>query len=129
MVYRMLFKLFEGRIIVVSDAMRAAGMPDGFYDLGGTRVESRGGRTYFGSEGNLAGSVTNLAQEAERLYSYGIGRYSIINALTVTPLKRLNVKNYNVSGLDKCNFNFVDDQLRLMCVISRGRLVSPYLML
>lgn len=128
-VLRMLFKLFEGRIVVISDAMRAAGMPDGFYDLGGTRVESRGGRTYFGSEGNLAGSVTNLAQEAERLYSYGIGRYSIINALTVTPLKRLNIQKNCVSGLDKCNFNFVDDQLRLMCVISRGRLVSPYLML
>ena len=128
-VLRMLFRLFEGRVIVISDAMRAAGMPDGIYDLGGTPVESRGGRTYFGPEGNLAGSVTNLAQEAERLFSYGIGRTSIINALTITPLKRLNALKNNVSGLNKCNMNFVDDQLRLMCVISRGRLVSPYVML
>ena len=128
-VLRMLFKLFEGRIIVVSDAMRAAGMTDGIYDLGGTPVESRGGRTYFGDKGNLAGSVTDLAQEAERLFSYGIGRTSIINALTVTPLKRLNASKCSISGLDKCNVNFVDDHLRLMCVISRGRLVSPYVML
>ena len=51
-VLRMLFKLFDGRIIVISDAMRASGMPDGIYDLGGTPVEARGGRTYFGSSGN-----------------------------------------------------------------------------
>ena len=128
-VLRMLFKLFEGRIIVVSDAMRAGGMPDGIYDLGGTPVESRGGRTYFGAEGNLAGSVTNLAQEAERLFSYGIDKTLIIDALTITPLKRLDAVKCDVSGLGQSNINFVDDHLRLMCVISRGRLVSPYIML
>jgi len=128
-VLRMLFKLFEGRIIIVSDAMRAGGMPDGIYDLGGTPVESRGGRTYFGPEGNLAGSVTYLAQEAERLFSYGIDKTAIINALTVTPMKRLNAVKCGVSGLDHSNLNFIDDHFRLMCVISRGSLVSSYVML
>ena len=128
-VLRMLFKLFEDRLIIVSDSMRAGGMPDGIYDLGGTPVESRNGRTYFGPDGNLAGSVTNLAREAERLLSFGIGRTPVINALTVTPRKRLNIAECDVSGLDRRNLNFVDEHLRLMCVISRGRLVSPYIML
>ena len=124
-VLRMLFKLFEDRIIVISDAMRASGMPDGIYDLGGTPVESRGGRTYFGQNGNLAGSVTNPAQEAIRLFSYGISKNTIVKALADTPRKRLNI---NKTGCLR-DIAFVDDEMRLICMISRGRLVSPYIML
>ena len=128
-VLKMLFKLFEDRIIIVSDAMRAGGMPDGIYDLGGTSVESRGGRTYFGPSGNLAGSVTNLAEEAERLFSFGVPRKAVLEALTVTPVKRLNIEKQGASGIDTNNLNFIDDRLRTNCVISRGRLVYPFLML
>ena len=128
-VLRMLFKLFEGRIIVISDAMRAAGMPDGSYDLGGITVESRGGRTYFGPSGGLAGSVTSMAQEGERLYSFGISKETVLNALTDAPRRRLNLSKDLDLGAFQMNLNFVDDEMRLMCVISRGRLVSPFVML
>lgn len=128
-VLKMLFNLFEDRIIVVSDAMRAGGMPDGIYDLGGTPVESRGGRTYFGPSGNLAGSVTNLSQEAERLLGFGISRSAVLKALTDTPRKRLNLENSGYLSEDVISLNFVDDSLRTKCVISRGRLVSPFIML
>ena len=128
-VLRMLFKLFEDRVIVISDAMRASGMPDGTYDLGGTPVESRGGRTYFGSSGNLAGSVTNPAQEAQRLFSYGISRDLIVKALTEAPRKRMKVNNGGRSGGLTEDLVFLDSEMRLMCMISRGRLVSPYFML
>jgi len=128
-VLRMLFNLFDGRIAVISDAMRAAGMPDGTYGLGGTEVESRGGRTYFGPSGNLAGSVTDLSEESLRLFSYGVPEKSIVRALTHTPKERFGIENGFVSADGKCDFNFVDKHLRLMCVISRGRLVTPYIML
>lgn len=125
-VLRMLFKLFEERIIVVSDSMRAGGMPEGFYDLGGTLVKAADGRTYFGPSGKLAGSVTNLAQEAYRLFSYGVPKESIVNSLTLVPRKRLKL---NISGIDTDNMNFIDEEMRLISVISRGRLVLPYIML
>ena len=128
-VLRMLFNLFDGRIAVISDAMRAAGMPDGTYDLGGTEVVSRGGRTYFGPSGNLAGSVSYLSQEAERLFSYGIPQEPVIRALTKTPEERLNVGTAASCSDGKPDLNFVDGHLRLKCVISRGRLVTPYIML
>ena len=82
-------------------------------------VEVRGGRTYYGPEGGLAGSVTNLAQEAARLYSYGIDRELIIKVMTVNPLRRL--------GIDPCetglgtlmpgkarSVNILDDELHLV---------------
>lgn len=128
-VLKMMFRLFDGRIIVISDAVRAAGMPDGYYDLGGISVESRGGRTFFGPSGNLAGSVTSMSQEAERLYSFGIDKETIIRSMTCTPRRRLGISKDNDPGALRRNLNFVDDEMRLMCVISQGRLVSPYVML
>ena len=57
---RMALKLFgEDRIIFISDSMRAAGLKDGAYTLGGQKVEVKGRYARL-ENGNLAGSVTNL---------------------------------------------------------------------
>jgi len=89
---KLLFRaLPEDKIIVISDSMRGSGMPDGVYLLGDTEVECRGGRTYFGPGGNLAGSVTNMASEAQVLEGLGIP-FSLINkALIENPLSRLDI--------------------------------------
>ena len=48
------------RMILISDSMRATGMPDGQYTLGGLDVAVAGNRATLVSDGALAGSVTNL---------------------------------------------------------------------
>ena len=59
-VVRATFKLFgDDRIILISDSMRAAGMEDGTYDLGGQEVTVKGSLATL-SDGTIAGSVTNL---------------------------------------------------------------------
>ena len=40
---RMAFKLFRGRICLISDALRCCGMPDGEYELGGQKVTLKAG--------------------------------------------------------------------------------------
>ncbi len=49
--------LGEDRMILISDSMRATGMPDGSYTLGGLDECGRKSR-YTGSDGAIAGSVT-----------------------------------------------------------------------
>ncbi len=49
------------RICLISDSMRAAGMPDGSYTLGGLAVNVSGKHATLAKGGALAGSVTNLA--------------------------------------------------------------------
>lgn len=89
-VLRMLFAMLpEDRIIVVSDSMRGAGMPDGVYKLADADVTVKDGRTYYGPGGNLAGSVTNMAQEASRLVSFGIDPVKVRLACVENPLCRL----------------------------------------
>ena len=48
------------RMILISDSMRATGMPDGQYTLGGLDVKVVGKRATLVSDGAIAGSATNL---------------------------------------------------------------------
>lgn len=89
---RMLFRVYdENRIVIVSDAMRGLGMMDGEYVLGTTKVLVKNNRTYFGPEGNLAGSVSNLSEEYKVLTDAGIDKVKVIKALTVNPLLRMKI--------------------------------------
>ena len=64
-VVRQTFRMFGAeRIIMISDSMEAAGMPDGCYDLGGQSVRKQGRRAVLAgglpSEPVLAGSASTL---------------------------------------------------------------------
>ena len=121
-------ELLENRIITVSDSMRGASMPNGFYDLGGVEVEVKNGRTYFGKDGNLAGSVTNLTEEFSNLISANITGNRIVNSMTVNPLKRLGLFN-GFDYLDlidigcKANFNIFNKDAKMIGVINRGKIL------
>lgn len=120
--------VIENKVITVSDSMRGAGMPDGTYDLGGVSVEVRSGRTYFGEEGNLAGSVTNLAEEFTNLKSAGVNLERIVNSMTINPLKRLGLTTSSKYmdlidiGCD-ATFNILDKNATMIGVINRGKIL------
>lgn len=50
------------RIVLISDSMRAAGMPDGSYTLGGLDVNVKDRKVTLASDGALAGSASNLME-------------------------------------------------------------------
>ena len=56
---RAAFRLFPGRVCLISDALRCGGMPEGEYDLSGQRVFLRDGAARL-EDGTLAGSAVNL---------------------------------------------------------------------
>ena len=98
-VLRMLFTILrDDRTIIVSDAMRGAGMPDGEYLLGPAKVQKRDGRTYFGPQGGLAGSVTTVPEMAVRLDSFGINSEAILISSSRNALERLSLDFDAVSG-------------------------------
>ncbi|MBO7565428.1 MAG: N-acetylglucosamine-6-phosphate deacetylase [Clostridiales bacterium] len=90
-VLRLAIKILgEDRAVVVSDAMRAAGMPDGEYDLGGTPVSVINGRTDFGG-GRLAGSTTDIHAEFLNLLKLGLPLRVALKACTQNPAKVLGL--------------------------------------
>lgn len=48
------------KVLVITDGMRAKGMPDGEYDLGGQQVTVRDGICLLTSSGSLAGSIVTM---------------------------------------------------------------------
>lgn len=115
-VLRMLFKLLpEDKIVVVSDAMRGAGSPDGMYKLGPADVLCKGGRTFYGSSGNLAGSVTNMGSEAALLSSFGVPSGKIIKACSVNPLSTLGIDLQ-----DDETYVEVNDRFELLKTVIKG---------
>jgi N-acetylglucosamine-6-phosphate deacetylase len=65
-------------VVLITDAMRAAGMPDGEYDLGGLPVIVSGGAARLKDGGALAGSTLQLAVAVKN-----------ISEVTGLPLKEL----------------------------------------
>lgn len=65
----LIFKLKRhDRIQLISDAMRASGMPDGNYTLGGLPVVVAAGAARLASNGALAGSVLNINTALKNVY-------------------------------------------------------------
>lgn len=85
---RMAFKLFPGRICLVSDALRCCGMPDGEYTLGGQQVFLKGGLATL-EDGTIAGSATNLYDCMRNAISFGIAPEQAVLSASLIPAKEL----------------------------------------
>lgn len=85
---RMAFKLFPGRICLISDALRCCGMPDGQYELGGQDVFLQGGVARL-ADGTIAGSATNLFDCMKKVISFGISKEQAILSATAIPAKQI----------------------------------------
>lgn len=81
--------LGEDRTVVISDALMAAGMPDGEYMLGGQKVFKKSDARL--ADGTLAGSVTNLFDEFHNLLSYGIPFKQALKSVSINPARAIGV--------------------------------------
>ena len=88
---RAAFKLFGAdRIVLISDSMRACGMPDGDYELGGIPVIKKG-REAKQQNGTLAGSVTNLYECMKEAIKIGICAEDAVRAAAYNPVASIGL--------------------------------------
>ncbi|MBR5425990.1 MAG: N-acetylglucosamine-6-phosphate deacetylase [Clostridiales bacterium] len=120
-----LASLGEDRAVAVSDAMRAAGMPDGEYSLGGTMVRVIAGRTDFGN-GRLAGSTTDIHTCFLNLLKMGMPLRTALKACTLNPARVLHIENETGTlEIGKCaDMVALDSQYRVRKVFVKGKLVA-----
>ncbi len=119
---RAVFKLFGAdRVILISDTMRAAGMPDGQYTLGGQDVTVRGARATLAG-GTLAGSVTDLMTCMKTAVSFGIPLRDAVKAAAWNPARALGIDSWagSLEPGKAANVAVLDAQLNLRCVLLRG---------
>ncbi len=90
---RLAFSIFGGaRMILVSDALRCCGMPDGEYELGGQAIFLKGGVAKL-ADGTLAGAATNLYECMKNAIRFGIAEEDAVRAATFNPACALGVQN------------------------------------
>lgn len=90
-VLRAAFRLLGDRALIVSDSMRANGMPEGeAFDLGGQMVTVHQGKALL-PDGTIAGSVTNLHQEIKNLVSFGVPFEQAVKAATLIPARAIGL--------------------------------------
>ena len=90
-VVRSVFQLFgDDRVCLISDSMRAAGMPNGVYSLGGQTVYMTDGKATL-EDGTIAGSATCLAECFRRAVGFGVPLASALKAATINPAKTIGL--------------------------------------
>lgn len=127
-VVRAVFQLFgAGRVILISDSLRATGMPDGRYPFGGQEIEVHGNRATMADDPNtLAGSVSDLMACMRSAVSFGIPLHDAVRAAAVNPAQVLGVFD-RLGSLDvgkTANLAILDRDLNLKDVFFRGQLVD-----
>lgn len=120
-IVRAAFQLFPERIVLISDSIRATGMGDGVFKLGGLQVAVRGKKAFL-PDGTIAGSVTNLYDCMRNAVSFGIPLGEAVAAASVNPAKSIGIyhETGSLSPGKRADILLTDKNLNLLKVISSG---------
>ncbi len=124
-VVRSVFRWFgENRVCLISDSIRATGMPEGEYTLGGQAVMMKDGRATL-IDGTLAGSAATLADCCRRAVSFGVPIEQALRASTINPAQAVGLAN-EVGSLTpgkRADILVWNPELRPLLVVAGGRTV------
>lgn len=124
---RLAFAVAAGQIALVTDAMAAAGMTDGEYDLGGQLVGVRDGLARLvdddGEFGSIAGGTSRLIENVARCVNdIGIPLVDAVRAASSTPARAVGIEDACGALLPGryADVLVTDDRLSLRRVMRRG---------
>lgn len=109
------------RIILISDSMRAAGLADGEYTLGGQKVIVKGNEARL-EDGTIAGSVTNLMNCLRKAVSFGIPLGQAVYSASTNPAIALGMDD-KIGSLEKgkiADFVLLDKDLQIEAIYLAG---------
>ncbi len=127
---RSTFKMLgTNRIVMISDSMRATGMPDGRYTLGGLDVNVKAKKAVLVSDGAIAGSAYNLMDCLHTaVLKMHIPLTDAVACATINPAKCLGVddKYGSIETGKKADLILLDEELNLKTVIKNGEVKFRY---
>lgn len=127
-VVRATFRMFGAeRIILISDSMRATGLEDGVYTLGGLDVKVQGNHATMVRDGALAGSVTALPDCVRiAVQEMGIPLEAAITAATINPARKLGIDDSygTIEKAKVADIVLLDSDLVVRTVIKDGEVMG-----
>ena len=126
-IIRATFAMFGAeRMILISDSMRATGLEDGEYTLGGQPVTVRGNLATL-HDGTIAGSATNLMDCMRfAINEAGISLEEAIMCATANPAKEINIFDEagSISVGKKADFVLLNNALDIVSVYIDGKEIT-----
>ena len=124
-VIRLTHKLFGEKLVLISDSLRCAGMPDGDYTLGGQPITMKNGRATLTGTDTLAGSSIHLMDGLRRSVSFGVPLEAAVYAATEAPAKTIRRSDIGRLAVGCCaDLVLLDSQLNLKAVFIDGQRIS-----
>lgn len=109
------------RLLLITDAMRAAGLPDGDSELGGQPVRVQGGAARL-PDGTLAGSVLTLDRALGNAVAAGVPLERAARLLSEVPARYLGLSDRGRLEIGtRADLVVLDGALRLRAVYCAGR--------
>jgi N-acetylglucosamine-6-phosphate deacetylase len=115
-----------GRLVLITDAMAAAGMPDGRYQLGSQRVTVAGGVARLAANEAIAGSTATMAGVVRHAIEAGLPVAEVTAAASTTPARVLGIAGSTGAlrpGLH-ADLVILEEDFSLRAVMRRGRWVE-----
>ena len=117
---RMLIKIFgTDRVILISDSMKAAGVPDGEYEFGGQTMIVKD-RTALTLDGHLAGSTVTLFECVKKAIEFGVDEITAVKMASENPARLMKLNKGKIEVGYDADFIIVDDSFNLVKAIARG---------
>ncbi|MEN3359569.1 MAG: N-acetylglucosamine-6-phosphate deacetylase [Mycobacteriales bacterium] len=122
-VCRLAFQAAPGRIVLVTDAAAAAGMPVGRYELGGEEVTVDGSGPPLRADGTIAGSGLRLDDAVANVVAEGVDLTSALNAATRLPADLIGRPDLGrISAGARADLVWLSDDLRTRATWLGGQL-------
>lgn len=121
-VIRILYCLFgRERMVLISDSMRATGMPDGKYEFGGQEitVENHIARA---PDGAIAGSTSTLMTCVKKAIEFGIPEDDAFYMASQTPCELMGFNKGKIEKGYDADLIVLDDDLELYATVLGGEL-------
>lgn len=117
--------LGEDRTVIVSDAMMAAGLTDGDFELGGQKVYVRDGKALL-ADGTIAASTTNLYEEFRNVLRFGIPFRQALKSCTINPARviRAEKETGSIAPGKRADLLVLDRDMEIRMVIVKGEIVE-----
>ncbi len=122
--FSLIAKIKGDKLCLITDCIRAGGMPDGDYTLGGQPVHKKGIQCLM-DDGTIAGSVLKLNEAVYNLYENAqIPMHEAVKCATLNPAKAMGVDG-EIGSLDvgKCaDIVIANEKFEILTVIVDGQI-------
>jgi N-acetylglucosamine-6-phosphate deacetylase len=111
------------RVVLVTDAMAAAGMPDGDYELGGQQVWVRGGVARLTRDDSIAGSTLTMDAALRNAVHSGISAVDAVAMASTIPANVLGLAQQvgRVAPGLRADLVLLDEEFQVMSVVRAGQ--------